>query len=388
MTAALPVDMVVNVQVSLTPLAAQTRSFGSLLILGSTPVISGIERVRPYSTLNEVAEDFGVTDPEYNAAVKFFAQNPRPTLVYIGRWIQAGSEAEPPETLLEAVQQCADASNAWYGLAVAAPIATDADVLSVSEFIEASSPYRIVGFTTQDPNVKTATYQNIELPSDISFDIAYVLKQKKFERTLIQYSSDSAYAVVSLLARTFAVNFLGNNTAITLKFKQEPTIVPEFLRTSEAITLKEKNCNVFAEYNNDTTIIQEGVMCSGTFIDERHGLDWLQNYLQTAVWNLHYTGATKIPQTEAGMNRYCAVIEHALEQAVSNGLVAPGVWNGDGFGALKQGDYLSKGYYVYANPIDAQAQSDREARKAPPIQVAVKLAGAIHFVDVLVNVNR
>ena len=34
MTAALPVDMVVNVQISLTPLAAQTRSFGSLLIRG------------------------------------------------------------------------------------------------------------------------------------------------------------------------------------------------------------------------------------------------------------------------------------------------------------------------------------------------------------------
>ena len=81
MTAALPVDLVVNVQISLTPLAAQTRSFGALLILGSTPVIRAGERIRAYSGISEVADDFGITDPEYSAAIKFFAQNPRPTTV-------------------------------------------------------------------------------------------------------------------------------------------------------------------------------------------------------------------------------------------------------------------------------------------------------------------
>ena len=36
----------------------------------------------------------------------------------------------------------------------------------------------------------------------------------------------------------------------------------------------------------------------------------------------------------------------------------------------------------------SQSQADREGRKAPVIQVAIKLAGAVHFVDVIVNVNR
>jgi len=43
---------------------------------------------------------------------------------------------------------------------------------------------------------------------------------------------------------------------------------------------------------------------------------------------------------------------------------------------------------VYAAPVESQSQADREARKAPVIQIAVKLAGAVHFVDVIVNVNR
>ena len=42
----------------------------------------------------------------------------------------------------------------------------------------------------------------------------------------------------------------------------------------------------------------------------------------------------------------------------------------------------------YSEPIELQAQSEREKRVAPPIQCAIKLAGAIHSVDVAINVNR
>jgi hypothetical protein len=38
--------------------------------------------------------------------------------------------------------------------------------------------------------------------------------------------------------------------------------------------------------------------------------------------------------------------------------------------------------------VASQSQADREARKAPTLQVALKLAGAVHFVDVIINVNR
>jgi len=38
--------------------------------------------------------------------------------------------------------------------------------------------------------------------------------------------------------------------------------------------------------------------------------------------------------------------------------------------------------------VASQSQADREARKAPVIQCAIKLAGAVHFVDCIINVNR
>ena len=77
-----------------------------------------------------------------------------------------------------------------------------------------------------------------------------------------------------------------------------------------------------------------------------------------------------------------------MARAVNNGLVAPGVWNAGGFGQLQQGQMLSSGYYVYAPLVASQSQADREARKSVPIQVAAKLAGAVHSVNVLINVNR
>jgi hypothetical protein len=99
------------------------------------------------------------------------------------------------------------------------------------------------------------------------------------------------------------VNFTGNNTTITLKFKTEPGVTYETLTTAQAAAIDAINGNVYVYYANDTAIIQQGVMANGDFFDERHGLDWLQNYVQTNLYNLLYTSTTKIPQTDAGVTR-------------------------------------------------------------------------------------
>ena len=123
------------------------------------------------------------------------------------------------------------------------------------------------------------------------------------------------------------------------------------------------------------------------YFDEIHGTDWLQNYVQTNVYNLIYQ-APKIPQTDPGSNKIAGAIDHAMKQAVVNGLVAPGQWNGPDVGQLKTSDFLEAGYYIYYPPYSSQSQSDREARKSVPFQVPMKLAGAVHEVDILMNVNR
>ncbi|ELW2872585.1 DUF3383 domain-containing protein [Salmonella enterica] len=377
----LPVSNVVNVDVIIGPRAATGRNFGSLLILGSSTVIPVSERIRLYSSREDIGTDFGVDSPEYEAATVYFSQSPRPKEVYVGRWAKtlATGEAGAAENLMDAVNAVMGYTN-WYGLGIAdKEDVADDDWLKVAAAVEASGVSRILAITTSDPATMDATSTT---------DLAYKLKAAKYGRTFVQYSSSSKYAALSAFGRAFTVNFNGSNTTITLKFKQEPGITYETLTTDQAAALDARNCNVFVYYQNDTAILQQGVMSSGDFFDERHGLDWLQNYVQTNLYNLLYTSTTKIPQTDAGVTRLLSNVEQSMDQSVTNGLVAAGVWNGGPIGQLDSGDTLTKGYYVYAQPISEQAQADREARKAPVIQVACKLAGAVHFADVQVNVVR
>lgn len=493
-TLGLPVSNIVNVQVVMSPVAAQSRNFGSLLILGDSGVIDTTERLRLYNTISAVAADFGTSAPEYLAAALYFGQSPQPSTLYVGKWARTATPATlhggilssaaqalslftavsagafgitiggsvqtitgvnlssaanlnavaaavtaklsgatcvwnatlgrfeitttatgsaasitfatapgsgvdlavlmglestqggsvvagiVAETLATAIAQLADMSNDWYGLTIASStMPSSSDYLAAAGFIEAASPARIFGITMQTTDV---------LNSALSTDLASQLKASAFERTFIQYSSSSAYAAASIFGRAFTVNFNGSNTTLTIKFKQEPGVAVETLPSSQAATLDAKNCNVFVKYNNDTSIIQQGVMSNGYFFDEVHGTDWLQNAIQTAVYNLLYTSGTKIPQTDAGVSMILTTIAQVMEQAVANGLVAPGVWSAAGFGALNMGDTLSKGYYLYAPPVATQLAADRQARKAPVIQAAIKLAGAIHFANVIVDVNR
>lgn len=283
------------------------------------------------------------------------------------------------ETLVQALTALVDRSGDWYAATLAAQGVDSASIIAAAQFIEAQGKKRLFGVTLTDPATIDPTS---------SLDLGSLLATLNLKRTFAQFSSSDPYAVASFFGRASTVNFQGSNTTLTMKFKQEPGVAAETLTSTQAQTLRRKFVNVFVNYDNATAILQEGTMVNGYFFDEVHGLDWLEDDVQTAVYNLLYTSLTKIPQTDAGHNVIKSCIEARLVQAVANGLVAPGVWNVGGFGTLKQGDTLQSGFYVYVAPVATQSQADREARKAVPFQIAVKLAGAIHQVNVIISVNR
>lgn len=265
----------------------------------------------------------------------------------------------------------------YYGLTFTS--IADADVLAVAAYNEATNNKHIFGVSTTAAGTLSAVSTS---------DIAYLLSQLKYNRTVTQYSSSNPYSVCSLLARIFTTDYNANNTVITLFYKQEPGIVAETLNATQITALEAKNCNVFVAYNNNTAIIEPGVVASGTFLDIITGTDWLALDIQTSIYNLLYTSTTKIPQTDAGTHLLVTTAESVCSQGVINGLLAPGVWNSGGFGEINQGDFLAKGFYVYAPLVASQNQANRSARKSVPIQIAAKLAGAIHTVDIQINVNR
>lgn len=266
----------------------------------------------------------------------------------------------------------------FYGIGLMAST-VPASVLAAAAYVEAAGPKRILFHTTQD----VGTLSGVS-----TLDLAYQLKQLAYKRTFTQYSGTAPYAAMSAAARILGVNYEGDQTTITLKFKQEPGVIAENLSVTQALAAEAKNANLFIAYENNTSILEQGVMASGDFTDIITGADWLATTIQRDVWNLFYSSNSKIPQTDDGANLIQAAVEARCIQAVTNGLAAGGVWNAGGFGVLNQGDYLAKGYYVYVMPMRLQPQADRTQRKCPPIQIAIKLAGAIHSADLTININQ
>jgi len=320
------------------------------------------------------------------SAVSFSTAPPSGTDVgpLLGLNAAAGGPTPVPgiaaQSFLQGIVSAMDRSSDWYAVAVAASVMPSvSDYIAAAGAIEGAGTSRFFAITTQDQNVLDSTVTN---------DIMSQLKALGYGRSFPQYSSSSPYAAISSWARQSTVNYDANNTVITLMYKDEPGVVAENLSESQAATLKAKNGNVFVNYQNGKAILQWGTMANGDYVDERVGGDWLQNRITNDVWTLLASNPTKVPQTDAGMNMIANIINKAMDAAVNNGFVAPGIWNGPPIGQLVTGDFLRVGYYTFVPPINTQSQSDRAARKSVPIQVAAKQAGAVHTADVLVTVNR
>lgn len=279
------------------------------------------------------------------------------------------------ETIQGSLDKLQDLNQAWYGFTFTKEL-VDQDIKDAAAWAEAR--VKIFGFTTKASNV---------LDGSITSDIGSFMKTNLYNRTFWIWDDNDDYMIVSAFARAFTVNFNEENSTLTLKFKQLPGTTPSVLTETQRLAIVGKNGNYYTTFGA-SIMMAEGWMASGQFFDERHGLDWLQNAIETNVFGYLYTRTTKVPQTDKGVAALVSQVESALREAVRNGLLAEGQWNGSDLGEIKSGDYLPKGFYVYAQPVRDQNQSDREARKAPPIQAICKGAGAIHFADVTVTFER
>ena len=79
----MPLSDIVNVVITRNTQGIAEPGFGVMMILGSSQRFA--ERIRFYSSIDEVAGDFQPTDPEYIAAQDAFSQPIRPSQIAIGR---------------------------------------------------------------------------------------------------------------------------------------------------------------------------------------------------------------------------------------------------------------------------------------------------------------
>lgn len=287
-----------------------------------------------------------------------------------------------PETAVEAATAIADKSGLWYGLMFAAGTMPSNDALvEVGTFIETTGATlaRIFGVVETNSNV---------LDAETTTDLASRLMALGYTRSCVLYSSTSPYAMASFLGRAFSVDFNAKDSVLTMMFKTLPGVVAEYLTDTQATVLENKRCNVYVNYANGDAIVQHGVMSGDAWFDERHNLDWFGDALQNAFWNRMRQAKRKLPQTNSGYHELVNAATHVCGQALNNGMIAGGQWNADAVGSLENGDPIPNGFHINAPLLEDQDQSEREQRIAPPMQIALKLAGAFHKASAVVDVNR
>lgn len=380
-TKSLSLTPVVDVIINLGYKSAARKGFNLGLIIGDSvlgettdPVIPSAERVRVYTNTDDMLTDgYTANSPEYKAAILYFSAKPiAPRRLAIGCKLTA-------ETVLEAVQACRTANSEWYLCTVCE--AEAADIKLIAAYVETAQPTTAYFYTIDDSDVLSA--------AGSATDIFIFMKGKKYRRTLGQYCSqtDTPDAVAAILGYAMGNNTGLANSAYTLAYKTETGVTVEKLTNTQVEYIKGNNGNVYINRGEYYDMFEQGFMADGTSFDELLNLDMLANSIQLNVMDLLYN-VPKIPQTEPGVTQIINVINKACIKSVNMGFIAAGQWNGSPCLTLKTGDYLPQGYVILSEAVNDQDQADRDARKAPPIYVCVKLAGAIEFVTIQVNVNR
>lgn len=194
----------------------------------------------------------------------------------------------------------------------------------------------------------------------------------------------AAYATIAK-----SVNRKGSNTANTMNLKTLTGCLPDNgLSDTYVLSAQTNGVDIYANTGGLSVVYSND---NNGFTDDIEFQLWFKLAQMVAGFNYLRQTNTKIPQTESGMNGLKNAYAQICEQAVTNGSVAPGTWSQ----SIPFGDpedfsrnIQEKGYYIYSAPISQQAQTDREARKAPVVQIAVKCSGAIHFSEVIINVQR
>lgn len=204
-------------------------------------------------------------------------------------------------------------------------------------------------------------------------------------RCLFSKSANRKMAT-SYMARKHTVNFAAENTAITMNLKTLSVPAEEYTE-GEITAAANVGLDIYTTFKRVPKVLTSA---ANDFADNAYNLLAFVDAVQTDMFNLLGTTATKIPQTIRGVNQLIDQAEKTTRGFARAGVFAAGEWSSpDFFGDIDvfKRNIREKGFYWLAGSLAEQPQDDRQARKSPVLQGAVKNAGAIHKADIIINFN-
>lgn len=225
------------------------------------------------------------------------------------------------------------------------------------------------------------------LEKDVT-NVVWDIKLSSLENYRMIYRKDGNRKVaVAVMARLHTVNFNNQNSAITLNLKELSGIVSEDYSQDEINKAKKVGLDLYTTFGDLPKLLVSG---ANGFADNVYNFIAIKKFVQIDLFNLLGTTGTKLAQIDEDVQKIVDTVEKTMRLFLKAKVIGAGTWNSpDTFGNVEvfNRNIEANGFYVYAQPLSEQAQSDREARKSPAIQVAFKNAGAIHSIDTTIQYN-
>ena len=374
----LSITNVVNVQVATPPAGLANYQINNLCILTKeTPVNGAITAAAPgiYVSPADVLADWGVNSETYAQALAVFDQLPN---ILDGGGSLIVYPMGSGDTLTAAIAAVSAklfvGGFLWAGYTPGTPeiLLASAACQAARQMLGASS------YLTSD----------LVSPSGLFYQVTAgsLTQTRSFLYTVSALAA--RIAVAAYMSRLMSTDFEASNSTATMQMKDLVGVQPDAGITQAVLTAcATVGVDCYANIAGLPKCFSAG---ANDFSDNIYNQNWFVFALEVALFNCLATTSGKIPQTEPGMAVLRDAAHGICQQGVNNGFIAPGTWNSSqtiGKPAVMARNIEDVGYYVYTLPVSAQAQADRAARKAPPLQVALKYAGAVHSVNCIVYVN-
>lgn len=371
---------IIQINTAISPDGLGFANFAKAVIFApesELPVGFDTDTYRDYSDLSSLGADFASATETYKAANRWLGGIPATREVTI--YAVDDLDANWTDTLNKARNQLW-----WFWTMVTAPVyASTVDATAVADWCNSNRSFFI-------NNQTGAAATAIRDPGDGGIAAAFTTAGYRFAYTFAH--ATDPYAGNALAKWFAAVNYSIDRSTITGEYKVLSGVDAESLTTTEYNAMKQDTTKAVFYTPVDLQGSQTGgrVINSlthsafGEFIDDVVNLEAFVNALKVELFNVIQGQPRKLGQDVGGQATLLGTARSVCEQYVANGYLGPRNFLDPDDGQEK----FVPGYQILTTAEEILSISDalRDGRKAAPIRVRIFRRGAIHAVDVNVDV--
>lgn len=244
----------INISITRQTQSVTRAGFTTPMILGSSATFT--ERLRTYTSLPGVAEDFAVTDNEYLMAQAVFSQDNAPTFVKIGR-----TDDVEDTTITDSINAVFDYDSDWFFLLSDDHTVANQELLA--DWAEANKRMYIT--STQDVDA---------YDGGVDTDIGSVLQAKSLDNTVVFWSGTADSEFIEAAMASYVSTYLPGS--INWAFKTLDGITVDKLTTSQEAILrgdqddKGKGYNIYTN-TGGVNMVFDGRTVGGEWADVMRG---------------------------------------------------------------------------------------------------------------------